>query len=104
MNHFEFHQYFNVIRKIGKGSSASVYLGERKEDQLQVAIKAFSKEATYAEEQGKESIENEIEILRKLDHPHIIKMYEVYETKNSIYMILELIEGGQLYDLFKQKY
>ena len=67
-------------------------------------MKAFSKESTYSEDNGKESIENEIAILRQLNNPHIIKLHEVYETKNSIYMVMELIEGGQLFDLFKQKY
>lgn len=34
--------------------------------------------------------------MRKLDHPNIIKLYEVFETKNSIYMILDLLKGGSL--------
>jgi serine/threonine protein kinase len=32
--------------------------------------------------------------MRQLDHNHIMKLYEVYETKNSLYMVLELLEGG----------
>jgi len=34
--------------------------------------------------------------MRKLDHPNIIKLHEVFETKNSIYMILDLLRGGSL--------
>ena len=34
--------------------------------------------------------------MRKLNHPNIIKLYEIYETTHSIYLIIELIKGGEL--------
>lgn len=67
-----------------------------------MAIKAFSKSA-YEEENGKEALINEINIMRKLDHQSIIKLYEVYETQNSVYMGLELVQGGSLYEYFQKK-
>ena len=45
-----------------------------------MAIKAFSKAAVYAEENGKEGLVNEIQIMRQLDSPYVMKLYEVYET------------------------
>ena len=56
-----------------------------------MAIKAFSKSAVYAEENGKEGLINEIQLMRELNHPNIMKLYEVYETQNSLYMGLELL-------------
>lgn len=53
INQFGFHDLFKVYKKIGKGSFASVYYAERIEDGLSVAVKAFNKEALYAEERGK---------------------------------------------------
>ncbi|CAD8137365.1 unnamed protein product [Paramecium octaurelia] len=103
MNQTGFHQYFKVYKKIGKGSFASVYLAQRIEDGTKMAVKAFCKNAVYKEENGKEGLINEIQIMRILDHPNLMKLYEVYETKNSIYMCLELLEGDQLYGLFKMK-
>ncbi|CAD8133030.1 unnamed protein product [Paramecium pentaurelia] len=103
INQMGFHHMFKVFKKIGKGNFASVYLAERIEDGQQMAIKAFSKSAVYAEENGKEGLINEITIMRELDHPNIMKLYEVYETQNSLYMGLELLQGGQLYDLMKKK-
>ncbi|CAD8056637.1 unnamed protein product [Paramecium sonneborni] len=103
MNQTGFHQYFKVYKKIGKGSFASVYLAQRIEDGTKMAVKAFCKNAVYKEENGREGLINEIQIMRILDHPNLMKLYEVYETQNSIYMCLELLEGDQLYGLFKMK-
>ncbi|CAD8048082.1 unnamed protein product [Paramecium primaurelia] len=103
MNQTGFHQYFKVYKKIGKGSFASVYLAQRIEDGTRMAVKAFCKNAVYKEENGKDGLINEIQIMRILDHPNLMKLYEVYETQNSIYMCLELLEGDQLYGLFKMK-
>lgn len=41
--------------------------------------------------------------MRELDHPNIMKLHEVFETDNSLYFILDLLEGGQLYDKIKAK-
>jgi len=39
--------------------------------------------------------------MRNLNHSHIMKLHGVFETENSLYMILDLLEGGQLYDKMK---
>lgn len=58
INQRGFHELFKPIKKIGKGNFASVYLAIRVEDDKKFAIKAFSKEATYSEDKGKESLIN----------------------------------------------
>lgn len=68
-----------------------------------MAVKAFSKAVAYAEENGKEAIVNEITVMRQLNHKNTMKLHEVYETSNSLYMVLELLEGGSLYDQMKNK-
>lgn len=55
-------------------------MAERIEDGEEVAIKAFAKQAAYAEENGKEAILNELAIMRKLRNKHLMKLIEVYET------------------------
>lgn len=40
----------------------------------------------------------EIDILRFLDHPNILRLYEVYEDKHNIYLVTELCDGKELYD------
>lgn len=41
--------------------------------------------------------------MRKLNNPHLMRMHEIYETQNSLYVALELLEGGSLYDLVKER-
>ncbi len=67
-------------------------------------MKAFSKEGTYQEENGKESLINEIELNRKLTHKNLMRLYGVYESQNSIYVQVELLQGGQLYDKIQAKH
>lgn len=42
--------------------------------------------------------------MRELDNKNLMKLYEVYESQNSIYVSVELLEGGQLYDKIKNKH
>lgn len=44
-----------------------------------------------------DELRNEIEVLRSLDHPNIVKAYEVYETKRNIYVVMQYCSGGDLY-------
>ncbi len=67
-------------------------------------MKAFSKEAAYSEDKGKECLIKEIEIMRSLDHKNCMKLFEVFESDNSLYIVVELLEGGLLYDKVKSKY
>lgn len=43
------------------------------------------------------SLANEIDIMLKNNHPNIIKLHEVHESKNSIYLVLEYLKGGELF-------
>lgn len=44
------------------------------------------------------SLYNEINILKSLDHPHIMKLYEVYQDESSVYLVTEYLQGGELFD------
>lgn len=50
-----------------------------------------------------ESLRREIEILRCVDHPCIIKLYDVYEDDRFIHLVTELCTGGELFDRIIQK-
>lgn len=86
-----FHEAFAVSKMIGKGSFAKVYQAIKKENNATYAIKAFSKAYMSQQSKGIESLLNEIKVMRKLNHPNIVKLYEVHETTNSVYFVLDMI-------------
>ena len=45
-----------------------------------------------------EKFEREINILIKTDHPHIIKLYEIFESQRSLYLVMEECKGGEVFD------
>ncbi len=99
----DFHVKFNAIKMIGKGSFARVYLVEDKETKRKFAVKAFSKEYLLSQSKGRESLMNEIEIMQMVHHPNIMNLEELHESKNSIYLVLELLEGGELFNFVSSK-
>ena len=98
-----FHIRFDAIKMIGKGSFARVYLVEDKVTREQFAVKAFSKEYLLSQSKGKESLINEIDIMKKVNHENIMELKEIHESKNSIYLVLELLEGGELFSYISSK-
>ncbi len=46
---------------------------------------------------------NEIQVLRCLDHPNIVKLYEIYEDQQCVHLVCELVSGGELFDFIKAK-
>ena len=99
INLTNFHKNYKAIEKIGRGNFANVYLANNLQDDNQYAIKAFQKDIIETQSKGITSLENEIKIMRKLDNNNVIKLHEIYETKNSFYMVLDMLSGGNLLDL-----
>jgi len=99
-----FHDEYKAQKMIGKGSFAKVYLVESKTNGKTFAVKAFTKESVFAANKGnaKAAMLNEIDIMRALDHENVIKLYEVYETEKSIYLVLELLQGRSLQEILKK--
>lgn len=86
---------FIIGEEIGRGGFSVVKKGVNKETKENVAIKIIEKKA------GEEELmllHREIDIMRKLQHKHIIALYDVFEDSERIYLILELVTGGELFD------
>jgi len=88
---------------LGKGNFAKVHRGTRKLDGKVVAIKTIDKIKILENPLNINSMAKEIEILRKLNHPNIIKLYEVYENELFIHMVLEYLKGGELFKQIQEK-
>ncbi|CAD8069420.1 unnamed protein product [Paramecium primaurelia] len=98
-----FHDEFGVTKMIGKGSFAKVYFATKKSTGVNYAVKAFNKEFMQDQFKGRESLENEIKVMRRLNQENLVKLYETYETQNSIYFILDILKGGELLIKVKQQ-
>lgn len=84
---------YKFLKELGSGAYGVVFLAQNKTTSEKRAIKAIAKDRI----EDPESFTNEITILRSLDHPNILKLYEVYETESTIYLVTELCEGGELF-------
>jgi len=48
-------------------------------------------------------LQTEVDILSQLDHPNVLKIYEIFDEEDFIYLVLELLAGGELFDRIVQK-
>ena len=89
------------IRKkiLGRGSFGIVYLVKHKELSRYFAMKVIKKTSKNKEEE--ENLMNEINILRKLDHPNILKITDFYPLKTEYNIITEYCQEGELFDEIK---
>jgi serine/threonine protein kinase len=82
--------------KIGSGSYSDVYLGIEEDTKEEIAVKVLRKDKIMEDEYTKNAFYAEIQINKKLKSPNIIRFYDVHETLNNFYIILELAKGGNL--------
>jgi len=84
--------FFRFETKLGEGGFGTVRKGQDKRTDREVAVKCVRKKG------GKEDqrLHEEIEIMRLLDHPHIVRLVESFEDHKYTHLVLELCEGGEL--------
>ena len=92
---------YDVQNKIGEGRFALVYKGVHKPSKRTVAIKILEKKNLNIQEIN--MIHNEIEILKICQHPNILKLYDIIENHEKIYIITEKIEGPDLFTYLENK-
>lgn len=85
--------------KLGDGSFGTVLRAKHRATGALRAVKIIPK----AKIRNMHRLEDEINLMRGTDHPHIIKLYEVFHDKINIYLVLELCTGGELFDFVVDK-
>ncbi|XP_053308607.1 serine/threonine-protein kinase SIK3 [Spea bombifrons] len=88
--------YYEIERTIGKGNFAVVKLATHIVTRAKVAIKIIDK--TKLDEENLKKIFREVQIMKMLCHPHIIRLYQVMETERMIYLVTEYASGGEIFD------
>eukprot|EP00354_Favella_ehrenbergii_P001237 CAMPEP_0170471980 /NCGR_PEP_ID=MMETSP0123-20130129/14092_1 /TAXON_ID=182087 /ORGANISM="Favella ehrenbergii, Strain Fehren 1" /LENGTH=138 /DNA_ID=CAMNT_0010739955 /DNA_START=60 /DNA_END=477 /DNA_ORIENTATION=- len=84
---------YKVESVIGKGSFASVRKGRSRATGEKVAIKVIAKRKLT--EDDKVGLQNEIDILKQVDHPNIVKLFDIYEDDKYFFLVMELMQGGE---------
>ena len=83
-------KYYTIQTDIGQGSYGKVKRVRHKKLGEERAMKIVSKQS--------ESSQNEIEILRRVSHPNIVNIFEIFEDSKKYYIITEILDGGELFE------
>ena len=90
-------QYTIDKHVLGKGAFGKVYKGvDIKNPEFQVAIKVLNKMKMSPKDL--EHVMDEVDLLRKVDHPNIVEYFETYDDRHYMYFVMELCTGGELFD------
>jgi len=88
---------YEILRTLGQGKYSKVKYGRDVETGKNYAIKIMN--LNYIrKEQMELQLKREIAILKIMQHPNIVSLKEVLQTENNIYVIMELVTGGELFD------
>jgi len=97
-------QKYRLMEVLGVGSTSTVHRTECVYDQKEYACKIIDCQLIEERFQGMmQQFQTEIEALRQLQHPGIIRLYDVYISDEKIYIVMEIMEGGELFDYVVQK-
>uniref|UniRef100_A0A0P6K7L7 non-specific serine/threonine protein kinase n=1 Tax=Heterocephalus glaber TaxID=10181 RepID=A0A0P6K7L7_HETGA len=88
--------FYDVERTLGKGNFAVVKLARHRVTKTQVAIKIIDK--TRLDPSNLEKIYREVQLMKLLNHPNIIRLYQVMETKDMLYIVTEFAKNGEMFD------
>ena len=100
----DIHDDYKVLTKIGSGAFGQIYKIKDKATGIIRAMKIIKKEEIIGEIEKVNSNKkndyflNEIDILKKLDHPNIIRIYDYYTNEKNIFIVLEYFSGGDLFE------
>ena len=92
---------YDLVRELGRGATASVYLGHDPFTQRDVAVKVAFPDILKDPERGKlytHLFLNEASLVGKLSHPHIVQIFDAVVAENLCYIVMEYVPGGTLED------
>lgn len=93
---------YQIIRMLGQGGCAQVKLAQHKESKQRVAIKIYQR-SKLNDPRKKTAVQREIVCMQKLNHPHICKLYDFFETQKEIYLVMEYVSGISLFQYMRNK-
>jgi serine/threonine-protein kinase PpkA len=94
---------YTLIKEIGAGGMATVYLGEQTLLERKVAIKILHQKLSLESDEFKKRFFTEGKVLAKLQHEFIVSIIDIGEADDMLYMAMEYVEGGTLTDWLKRQ-
>ncbi|GMT07245.1 hypothetical protein PENTCL1PPCAC_29419, partial [Pristionchus entomophagus] len=94
---------YTMHEKIGTGMYGAVRRAVHKVTKTEVAIKIVKKEALRPYKNAMMRVYREIEVQKRLNHPFVLDIFQVMETESTIYLVTELCQGGELFNLIQKK-
>ena len=88
--------YYDIGEQLGSGSFAVVHKGVRKADGAEFAIKFIDKTALSQDDES--MLESECRVLKEVEHPNMIMLYEIFHTDEKLILVMELVTGGEMLD------
>ena len=85
---------YHIFNEIGAGKNSQVFKGRQKKTVTYVAVKRVAKDQMS-------KVVNEVQMMHALRHPHALKFFDWYETRNNLWLILEYCSGGDLKSLLR---
>ncbi|XP_055998144.1 serine/threonine-protein kinase BRSK2-like isoform X5 [Ostrea edulis] len=92
---------YKLEKTLGKGQTGLVKMGVHCATGKRVAIKIVNREKLS--ESVLMKVEREIAIMKLIEHPHVLGLFDVYENKKYLYLVLEHVSGGELFDYLVKK-
>jgi len=92
---------YSIGSKLGTGGFAVVRKCKRRQDGVVYALKVINKK--NLDKDDLVILESEVSIMRQISHPNIVKLYDIYDSRSKMCLVLDLLEGGELFDRIIEK-
>ena len=97
----EFEDHYELRQVLGEGAYGEVFVCQHRYSGTERAVKIIDKSLLIESEY--EEVINEYRILKQVDHPNLIRMYEFFDNSGKFYIVQDIVKGGELFDLIEER-
>ena len=100
-----FKQQYKILKQLGKGHFASVYLCIERATGAKYAVKRFERRLGDSQRADNDGLQQEISVLMSVNHPNVLCLKDTFDESDGVYLVLELAPEGELFNwiVAKQK-
>ena len=91
------------MKTIGEGHFGKVLLARDRRTKEKFAVKVIKKESSMRDVRAQTLVKRELDILRLVNHQNVVRLYDLFDTTDKLYFVLEYMQGGALYDVLSAK-